>query len=104
MDWMPVHVSQFPVSSSPAHEPTTRHHTPDAPKRHHPSKHEPSKPKGPSKPTHAKTGRHEPVKKPAGKGHRKSAPAGAETSQPVGGLDLSHTPTLGILPNRKRSL
>lgn len=103
MDWQPVHVDQFPLSSSPRHEPTTRHHTPEPARRHNPDRKDPAKPKGPSAPKHAKTGRHDRAKKPTGSGHRKSAPAGAESIQPVGGQDLTHTPTLGTLPNRKRS-
>jgi hypothetical protein len=102
MDWRPVHVSQFPISSSPRHEPTTRHHTPEPKRRHNPDQ-GPSKPKGPSEPKHPKTGRHDRAKKPTGSGHRKSAPATAESSLPVGGQDLTNTPTLGSLPNRKRS-
>ena len=101
MDWRPVHVSQFPVSSSPRHEPTSRHHTPEPARRHNPVG--TSKPKEPSKPKQPKTGRHDRAKNPSGTGHRKSAPATAETSTPVGALDLAHTPTLGSLPNRKRS-
>lgn len=87
---------------SPAHEPTTRHHTPDAPKRDRPSRHDPTKPKEPSRPKSSKsTGTN---RKPSShrRGHRKSAPAGAIELQPVGGPDLTHIPTLGTLPATHR--
>lgn len=100
--------SQFPVSSSPRHQPTSRHHTPAAPTGHHPSRHTPTHPAHPKTghhPSKPKDGHHQPTKKhhPAPSGHHKSAPRGAEQAPEVGGLDLSHTPTLGTLPNEKRS-
>jgi len=89
-----------PAISSPRHEPTSRHGTPDAPRRHTPDRHDPSKPKGPSRPKdHKPTGGTN--RKPSSKrsGRHKSAPRGADQLSVVGVLDLSHTPTLGTLPN-----
>jgi hypothetical protein len=99
----PATVHQFPVSSSPAHEPTTRHHTPDAPKRDRPSRHDPTKPKEPSRPKSSKsTGSTSRKPSTHRRGHRKSAPAGILETPPVGGTDLTHIPTLGTLPATHR--
>jgi hypothetical protein len=88
-----------PAISSPRHEPTSRHGTPDAPRRHTPDRHEPTKPKGPDRPKDHKptgSGRKSTSKR---SGRHKSAPRGADQLHVVGVLDLSHTPTLGTLPN-----
>lgn len=72
-------------------------HTPEPARRHRPERKEAPKPKAP-KPEPAKGLRHNVKKQPA-KGLRKSAPRGAAEHGTVGILDLSHTPTLGSLPN-----
>lgn len=91
----------MPVMTTPAHEPTTRHGTPDR-HRKTTSRHDRHDPKGPSKPKNERqpiSGHHRnPSKK--GPSRHKSAPATPDQASLVGG-QTPRTPTLGTLPNTR---